>query len=517
MTDNLFTINPSTNRTIDSDDGEGKFGNISSNISGFAISLSYPSGGSVASTLISIGGEVFDQSSDGDFTIRDLFQATGALMGGTSAGFLGGIAAGAPFVATPYAPYAVAVGSLAYQQKGGQVGAEAGAAFYDYLFGGENPNAPLTSTLQHADGSKTVYKNQVIGQGGFVGNRTNIVQTVIYEYDALGNLIGQQKTVTTEVTKSLRESLDLNYEPPKCFLSDTSISMWPTDPHHKIHLDGSYDEDLVLSKAWTKPIEEIEAGDLIVSYDDKGRIQPGRVTRTMQNRATHILDFWGTGVTPGHAYLCGDGKFKGQHVPIMDILRTDGAIVRADGTLIRAATGCEVGSPGDQLVYVVLGDKQPNGMIKTREQGQLRAGTRVILENDRHYSLLELIVSNGGDVTEDGFIRAGVDGAKMPFRWTFSDHLPRPEDFILRRSNVTLDEIYAAGEWEQIGTRMPAPDGMAGVPPHHMSTLLQPSRPEPNIPPAFANHPDAPHNTKRAPNRKQRKAAEAKLRRRKVN
>jgi hypothetical protein len=100
------------------------------------------------------------------------------------------------------------------------------------------------------------------------------------------------------------------------------------------------------------------------------------------------------------------------------------------------------------------------------------------------------------------------------FPWTFSEDLPKPEDYILGRSDVTLEAIYAAGEWEQIGTQMPAPEGMVGLNTNHTSTLLQPSKPHPNIPPAFATHPDAPHRSKARPpmNRKQRKAMEAKQR-----
>ena len=81
-----------------------------------------------------------------------------------------------------------------------------------------------------------------------------------------------------------------------------------------------------------------KAGDIVVSPDKWGRLQPGRVTRTMTNIATHILDFWGTGVTPGHVYNCADGPLKGGFAPLMDILRMDDAIMRADGTMIRAAT-----------------------------------------------------------------------------------------------------------------------------------------------------------------------------------
>lgn len=304
----------------------------------------------------------------------------------------------------------------------------------------------------------------------------------------------------------------------QCFLAETPISMWPTDPLFKPKADGTWDEELVLSKVWTKPISEIAVGDLVVSYDDKGRIYPGTVNRTMQNHATHILEFWGTGVTPGHAYLCGDGKFKDQHVPLMDILRTDGAIVRDNGTLIRAATNYEVGSMADMMIHATASMQKPDGSWTPQKTGKVRFGTRIILPDGKHMSFFEMAQQEGWKVSEDGYMVAmmktenGVQEKKFHFPYAHGENLPKPEDYILQRSDVTLESIYAAGEWEQIGTRMPAPEGMIGLNTNHTSTLLQPSKPEPNIPPAFASRPDAPRRSERSLNRKQRKAQEAKQR-----
>jgi len=74
------------------------------------------------------------------------------------------------------------------------------------------------------------------------------------------------------------------------------------------------------------------------------------------------------GVTPGHVFLCGAGRFQGRHVPLIDILRDDGAVVRQDGSLMRASTGCVVGSDGDRLIEVVAADGT---------RGHLRAGMRL--------------------------------------------------------------------------------------------------------------------------------------------
>ncbi len=305
-----------------------------------------------------------------------------------------------------------------------------------------------------------------------------------------------------------------------CFLGDTPIQMWPLDPMIKPRADGSYDEAFVLSKVWEKPISEIKVGDIVVAYDDKGRLGPKRVLRTMENRATHILDFWGTGVTPGHAYFCADGPNKGGHAPIMDILRMDGALMRADGTTYRAATNYDVGSMGDMMIHASATLQKPDGTWTEPKQGKVRFGTRIILPDGRHMSFMEMAASEGWRVSDDGYMVGMIKGEngepqeqKFLFPYAYGEDLPKPEAYILARSKVTLEAIYAAGEWEQIGTRMPAPAGMVGLNTNHTSTLLQPSKPEPNIPPAFANHPDAPRRSEgRSMNRKQRKAMEAKQR-----
>lgn len=143
----------------------------------------------------------------------------------------------------------------------------------------------------------------------------------------------------------------------------------------------------------------------------------------------------------------------------MDILRTDGAVVDLKGKLIRAATACELGSAGDKLIHTVVGDTHFDGRTKIKESGQIRLGTRLILETGQDVSVSDMIAASGGVVTDDGFILGGTSGQKMPFRRTYSEHLPNPEDYILNRSGVGLEAIYLAGEWESIGTRLAPPAG----------------------------------------------------------
>jgi len=271
-------------------------------------------------------------------------------------------------------------------------------------------------------------------------------------------------------------------QPPECFLSGTLVSFWPeglplhfdsgdisaidSDAGVSASLDankdvsgatGLFDEALVVSWSISKPIESVEVGDVVVSYDAEGRLRPGRVTRLYRNRVRHVLDVFGLKVTPGHVTLCGDGEFEGRHIPILDILRSDGALVRSDGSKVRAATGCDLGSSGDRMIMAVVGGRQPDGQIKIAEAGEIRAGTRVILETGQDVSVLDLIEANGGFLSEDGYVQTSPDSPKLPFRWTFTPHLPEPEDYVLQCSAITLSEIYEADQWEAVAPRMPIP------------------------------------------------------------
>tara|TARA_R110002049_G_scaffold287479_2_gene469517 strand:- start:193 stop:1194 length:1002 start_codon:yes stop_codon:yes gene_type:complete len=173
----------------------------------------------------------------------------------------------------------------------------------------------------------------------YTGNAVDLpddLKSFTVEY--AGPLIGELRDLILEQTgedifeKSprLKELLETGH----CFSAGTLIDM----------ADGSQ-----------KPIEQIEVGDEVLSYDPAelgglGDLKPARVTRTMVNQVEEIIDFHGVKMTPGHATLVGEGPHQGQHIPIMDILVADGAIVNREGELIRAATNLPVGSEGDRFV-----------------------------------------------------------------------------------------------------------------------------------------------------------------------
>lgn len=246
-------------------------------------------------------------------------------------------------------------------------------------------------------------------------------------------------------------------EEHQCFCGGSLILMWPDSRNYEAALLGDEGIHLNFPNAWKKPIEEIGPGDLVLSYDKEGRLKPGNVTRLFRNTATHILDFWGSKVTPGHAYLCAKGRYDGEHIPLMDILREDAAVVRADGVEVRANTGVPVGDPLDGFVQVVVGAPTPEGGFEVRKAGKVRLGSRVILEDGRDFCVADVIAAGGGQVGDDGLIATEGCPEGAPFHWPFGDSLPNPEDYILKRSGVTLAEIYAANEWESGRSRLSAP------------------------------------------------------------
>lgn len=240
----------------------------------------------------------------------------------------------------------------------------------------------------------------------------------------------------------------------QCFLAGTPITMWPTDPSLKPGPDGIYDQTAVRAGLWTKPIEEIARKDLVVSYDDNGNMVPGFVPQTMTNTSKIILDFHGTWVTPGHVYWCVDGKYANQYAPLIDILRTDGAVEHQSGTKIRASTGCEVGSLEDELVTMApLVNGQPDG----NQARKIRLGTRMIRHDATEVTVMEGVLHTLGPIDKNRRFPNGqhVSEAKVAF---FQDGpMPNPEDYVLIRSQTTLEEIYQANQWEAMRPQMPAP------------------------------------------------------------
>ena len=274
-----------------------------------------------------------------------------------------------------------------------------------------------------------------------------------------------------------------------CFFAGTMIEM----------ADGSQ-----------KPIEDIRPEDMVMSFDKDGRKVAGRVTRTMTNESKIILDFHGTFVTPGHVYYCAGGKFEGGFAPLIDILRDDGVVQHEDNTLIRAATGCKVGSELDAEIWVLGIEADANGVYHEKIRKKLRLGTRFIIPDGSSISIAEDLAKIGMRARADGFVEHIVTGQKALYQWPVGGQMPpNPEDYVLQRSGTTLEDIYRAGEWEVQRPQMPPPmirDGGEITPVSERTLMAMPR----NVPMAMreGTSPDASPKL----NRKARKAMEAKRR-----
>jgi hypothetical protein len=203
---------------------------------------------------------------------------------------------------------------------------------------------------------------------------------------------------------------------------------------------------VLLADGISKFIEDISSSDLVLSYDASGTLVPGRVTRTFRNEVSHLLDVHGLKVTPGHATLCGEGMFKGRHVPIIDILLSDGGLVQADGTLVRMAINAPVGSVPDAFVKVAVALTPEDMKADTLTEAEMRVGTLLFDREGTPISVLDCLNAEGYAFDPDTGLIAKPGEAPHPLFWF--GRLPRPEDYILTRSQETLEGILTDGEWE---------------------------------------------------------------------
>ncbi|MCP4138557.1 MAG: hypothetical protein GY754_46795, partial [bacterium] len=153
---------------------------------------------------------------------------------------------------------------------------------YSLIAVNSNSAAALAMAILGIDPKGTSFKGWPVGinidLAGIKGIKTPA------EYRKIAMEIYQQKVID-------KMGVPVPTARPECFLAGTMIDMWPLDL--KPDASGHYDEKVVLAKIWQKPIEEVTPDDWVVSYDDNGRLKPGRVTRTFQNHSKHILDVHG--------------------------------------------------------------------------------------------------------------------------------------------------------------------------------------------------------------------------------
>ena len=209
---------------------------------------------------------------------------------------------------------------------------------------------------------------------------------------------------------------------PLCFAAGTPINM---------------------SNGTQKPIEEIKIGDEVLAYDASdrnglGSLSPRRVTRTYATPDKLVIDFHGLKVTPGHVFLCGDGEFAGEHRMLMEILRSDGTIVSADGTVLRAATNAPAGSREDAFLQVAYLTDANDALMQS---GRMRAGTLIFTAEGETKSVLACLEAEGYRFDAETGLVAKDGEEPHPLYWY--GEVPRPEDYVLKRSDLTDADLYA--------------------------------------------------------------------------
>ena len=222
-----------------------------------------------------------------------------------------------------------------------------------------------------------------------------------------------------------------------------------------------------LADGSSKPIEQIKIGDEVLAYDaadrkGQGELSPRRVTRTYATPDKLVIDFHGLKVTPGHVFLCGDGEFAGQHRMLMEILRSDGTIVSADGTVLRAATNAPLESREDAFLQVAY---LTDGNDALLQSGKMRAGTLILTSEGESKTVLACLEEDGYRFDAETGLVAKEGEEPHPLYWY--GEIPRPEDYVLKRSELTDADLYAEPDYR--------PEVAAGARPSKLGRGITPT------------------------------------------
>jgi len=183
--------------------------------------------------------------------------------------------------------------------------------------------------------------------------------------------------------------------------ADTEVQVEVIDTNDYCFAAGT---PIEMADGMTKAIENIKIGDKVLAFDGdadggRGAKVPRRVTQLHRTENQPLINFQGTMVTPGHAYLTGEGTF----LPIIEILQYDGTVVNADGRVIRARTGYEIGSKEDIAIPIGYPD---GGEIKLTH---MRAGTLYGGKDGVAYTIEQMMSSRGYHILSDGRF-VGIEG-----------------------------------------------------------------------------------------------------------
>lgn len=221
--------------------------------------------------------------------------------------------------------------------------------------------------------------------------------------------------LTNEVNKQTQAGPPrLDYNTVRCFIAGTPIRM----------ADGS-----------EKPIEDVQVGDWVLSFDKNGRYLPGQVSKTFQNMTTVFIDLHGLKVTPGHRFHVGDDRYE----TISDILLRDGFVVHVEKGRVRARTNIPLGSFGDRPVEVVFVDR----LTGLPRAATVRGGIPCVRSIDDTLLTLAYVIGRaGGEILPDGSVEK--DGACGPAVWPAGTPL---DTHYQRNFVMSLDGLPYVPEW----------------------------------------------------------------------
>lgn len=280
--------------------------------------------------------------------------------------------------------------------------------------------APTPGELIFASESKGIMPYSIHGAvaGAELGVSFTAVTDPLTAGEIQEKIDGESGQGTPSVSMELPEE---QLTDTKCFAAGTPIEM----------PDGTM-----------KAIENIKIGDKVLAFDGdmdggRGAKVPRRVTQLHRTENQPLINFHGTMVTPGHAYLTGEGTF----LPIIEILQNDGTVVNADGRVIRARMGWEVGSREDKIIPVGYPDGDE---IKLTT---MRAGTLYGGKDGKAFTIEHMMNSREYHMTSDGrFI--GIEGDIKTAYWEWG----MPDDKMIAGKYAEYIDLV---EGSSIGIGMP--------------------------------------------------------------
>ena len=117
-------------------------------------------------------------------------------------------------------------------------------------------------------------------------------------------------------------------------------------------------------------------------------------------------------------------------------------LCRADESRVRAATNCALGSDGDRMLTVGYFIDSEDAHARQGEVriARIRAGTRLLSDDGKDWSFLDAMAEQDFEFFDDGLV---AQAGEEPHPFYYFGAPPKPEDYILKKSGFTLDQLLA--------------------------------------------------------------------------